>query len=543
VSLSDQVDQIFAHWNRHDRPGCAVGVLREGEIVHAKGYGMADLEHGVPITSETIFHVASLSKQVTGFAVLLLAREGKLSLDDDIRKYVPEVPNFGKRITLRHLLHHTSGLRDHFTVLRLAGWRYMDEKTEADILQMMRRQRELNFRPGEEFIYCNTGYVLLAVTVQRISGTSFREFTRRHIFEPLQMGATRFRDDHTELVKGRAYGYVPRDGGFGFGVPNFDIVGSTSLHTTAGDLLRWARNLMEGRVGGLALVEQLRAPGTLRDGCSVRYGAGVQIGSYRGLEVVKHSGWDLGYTSHLAVYPSERFAVAILSNLKSLGPWVLARRVADIYLADCFPEQRPQPADVPEAALKTKVGLYRHPRTGRAQWVHLSQGVLRVASGGAADAPGLALTSLDDTRFLGIDETTEVILDGATMTVREEHGVAQVFKRAKPWKAGALAEYAGTYRSPELDTTLTFVAADGRLAVEERKAPRLPVSAAYRDAFASTATTYIFTRNRRGAIDGVALSAERIVRLRFDRVAVRAPRLSSSRGRVRGRRRRPARNR
>src|SRR5713226_5902838 len=176
--------------------------MRSGRIVHARGYGMADLEHNVPIRPETGLHVASLSKQFTAFAVLLLAAKGKLSLEDEVRKYVPEIPNFGAPIRLQHLLYHTSGLRDQSPLLQLAGWRPMDERTEDDVLNLVRRQRELNFQPGEDFAYCNTGYTLLAVTVRRVSGCPLRAFAKKHIFRPLRMAATRFRDDHTELVQG-----------------------------------------------------------------------------------------------------------------------------------------------------------------------------------------------------------------------------------------------------------------------------------------------------------------------------------------------------
>ena len=204
---SDRVDKIFERFNRRDSPGCALAVMRDGAVIYKHGYGMADLDHDVAITPSTVFHVASVSKQFTNAATVLLAQEGKLSLDDDVRKYVAELPDFGQRITIRHLIHHTSGLRDQWSLLGLAGWRYsLDLITDDDVLEMMSRQKDLNFPPGEKHVYCNTGYTLLALIVKRVSGRSFREFTSQRIFEPLGMANTHFRDDHAEIVKNQAYG-------------------------------------------------------------------------------------------------------------------------------------------------------------------------------------------------------------------------------------------------------------------------------------------------------------------------------------------------
>ncbi|MFO0985337.1 MAG: serine hydrolase domain-containing protein, partial [Planctomycetota bacterium] len=201
---SDQVDRLFARFDKPDSPGCAIAVVKDGQVVYEHGYGMANLDDGVPITADTVFHVASVSKQFTSFAVALLADQGKLSLDDDVRRYVPEVPDFGAKITLRHLMHHTSGLRDQWSLLMLAGWRLEDVITESDILDLISHQRELNFPPGERHLYCNTGYTLLAIVVQRVSGRSLRAFAEDEMFEPLGMTSTHFHDDHRMIVKHRA---------------------------------------------------------------------------------------------------------------------------------------------------------------------------------------------------------------------------------------------------------------------------------------------------------------------------------------------------
>src|SRR5687767_14650217 len=235
-----RVDEIFKEFTVPGSPGCTVAVYQDGTTVLSRAYGMANLDHDVPLTPSSIFHVASVSKQFTAAAILLLAQDGKLTLEDDIRKHVSELPDFGKKITIRHLIHHTSGIRDQWSLLGFAGWRYSrDLITDDDVLALLSRQRELNFAPGERHLYSNSGYTLLAVIVSRVSGKSFREFTDERIFKPLGMANTHFRDDFAEIVKNQAYGYTRQDGTFKFSVTNFDTAGATSLLRTAQDLGTW----------------------------------------------------------------------------------------------------------------------------------------------------------------------------------------------------------------------------------------------------------------------------------------------------------------
>src|SRR5215472_9551553 len=238
--MAAKVDKVFEKWNRTDSPGCALGIYKDGQIVYKHGYGMANLNDDVPITPATVFHVASLSKQFTAASILLLAQEGKLSLDDPVRKYIPELPDSEAPVTIRQLIHHTSGLRDQWDLLGLAGWRYsLDLITDDDVLSVVTRQKDLNFPPGSKHLYSNTGYTLLAQIVKRVSGQSFREFTTARIFAPLGMTNTHFRDNHAEIVKNMAYGYEPAGDMFSISITNFDTVGATSLLTTVEDLVKW----------------------------------------------------------------------------------------------------------------------------------------------------------------------------------------------------------------------------------------------------------------------------------------------------------------
>jgi CubicO group peptidase (beta-lactamase class C family) len=251
--LNSRADKLFAAYDKPDSPGCALAVIKDGTVLHKRGFGRANLETDAPITPGTVFHVASVSKQFTAFAILLLAKDGKLSLDDDVRKHIPELADFGKTVTIRHLIHHTSGLRDQWRLLKMAGWRMEDVITERDILDLVFRQKELNFAPGAEYLYSNTGYTLLAVIVARVSKQSFREFTQERIFKPLAMTSTHFHDDHRQIVKNRAYSYRPARRGAEFElVPlQYANVGATSLFTTVEDLTKWDRNFYDAKVGAV----------------------------------------------------------------------------------------------------------------------------------------------------------------------------------------------------------------------------------------------------------------------------------------------------
>jgi CubicO group peptidase (beta-lactamase class C family) len=333
AALSNQVDKLFAPWDKPDSPGCALAVVKDGRIIHSRGYGMADLEHDVPITPASAFYVGSLSKQFTAMAVALLAQQGTLSLDDDIHKYLPELPAYDKPITIRHLIHHTSGLPEYMPLLARAGWRPDAPFSNQDALQIVARERQLNFEPGEQFAYSNTGYTLLALIVERAAGVRLDEFADARIFSPLKMKDTHFHADATRLVKQRAYAYEPSPGGgLRLGPPVPTRVGAGGIFTTVEDLARWDQNFYDARVGGNALIKQLTTPGTLNSGRALEYAFGLEVRTYRGLRVVEHGGDFAGYHAYLARFPDQRLSVILLCNLGNINQVPLAHAVADIYL-------------------------------------------------------------------------------------------------------------------------------------------------------------------------------------------------------------------
>jgi CubicO group peptidase (beta-lactamase class C family) len=331
--LTARIDRLFAPWNKRTTPGGVLAILQDGKILYKRSYGMANLEYAIPNEPATLFQIASVSKQFTAFAIHLLAQERKLSLDDNVRKYVPELHNFGKTITIRHLLHHTSGLRDTSLLLWLGGWRFEDVVTEEDVLHVISQQRELNFPPGEEEFYSNAGYVLLAAIVKRVSGKSLSEFSRERIFMPLGMKHTIFQDDYRLVVKHRAYPYQPKAGGGYEGVSLTDsTVGQTGIVTHVEDLALWEKNFEEGQVGGKSLLSEMQKQGKLNNGRESIYASGLGIQEYRGLKKVEHSGSNPGYRSHFLRFPDQHFSVIVLSNAADMNTTDLAHRVADIYL-------------------------------------------------------------------------------------------------------------------------------------------------------------------------------------------------------------------
>lgn len=343
---SARVDDLFKEWHSPDSPGAAVLVLEQGEVVHVRGYGMANLEHGVRIRPNTVFDIASVSKQFGAFAVALLEAEGRIRFDDDIRTHVPEVPDFGHVITIRHLLHHTSGLRDWPGTLRMAGWDYQDVTSFEQILRMTYNQRELNFPPGEEYAYSNTGYNLLAELVQRVTGQGYREWTEENIFQPLGMHSTHFHDDHSRVVANRAESYRPESsGGYSRVVSSLTALASSSLFTTVEDLARWIRNFDDPVVGDQRVLEGMHQLGVLNSGDTLDYAFGLRIDEHRGLKRVSHGGSWAGYRTTLQIFPEEDFAVVVLANTAGMNAGGMGQQVAEIYLEDRLapPPSEPDP--------------------------------------------------------------------------------------------------------------------------------------------------------------------------------------------------------
>jgi CubicO group peptidase (beta-lactamase class C family) len=523
---TDQIDAAFADFTAEGSPGAAVAVMRDGEMLYEHGYGLAQLEYGIPVTPETIFHVASVSKQFTAFAVVLLAQDGKLSLDDDIRKYLPELHDFGDVITIRHLMHHTSGLRDQWALVQAAGWRMDDVITTGDILKLMSQQRELNFKPGDAYLYCNTGFTLLGEIATRVSGKPFKEFCAERIFQPLGMTHTHFHDDHRHIVPNRAYSYGRlEDGGYEKLVLSYANAGATSLFTTPGDLLRWQHNFETGRVGGKQAIETMLQRGKLNDGREINYACGVGHGSYHGFKTVGHGGADAGFRSQLVWFPEQKLSVAVVSNLAQANPAQLARKVADLYLPEWQEESKPEPtAPDPNPAFDAYEGMYLHEESGQVYKLVYTDGVLKLALGLSTPVP-LAPGSGSSFHPLDGSDEPQVALETdrkgkvKTLYVTTADAVRQPFHPVeRPERShDYLKQFVGRYYSPELDVTYT-VTLDGRnLVMESRKRGPSVLTPQYLDGFAWDGPIVHFIRDKRGHPTGFRINSGRITNLWFEK--------------------------
>ena len=347
-------------------PGVSIAVQKEGKIIYSKGFGYANLEEDIKNTPTTIFHIASVSKQFTAFAIAMLADQGKLSLTDDIRKYLPELQDFGSVITINHLVHHTSGLRDQWSLLTMAGWRMDDVITLKQILRLISRQKDLNFKPGEEMVYCNTGFTLMAEIVSRITGESFADWTKKNMFDPLEMKNTFFYDDHEKIVKHRAYSYHEVPGGFKKSVLNYANAGATSLFTTVEDLSLWAVNFEKVKVGNQNVMDMMKQRFVLNKGDTITYAFGQEIEKYKGLNAFSHGGGDAGYRTYFLRFPDQHFSISVFSNLASFNPGALSYSLADLYLAKELvaekekpaPPVEPEPKKVPFDPSKVKLSEF-----------------------------------------------------------------------------------------------------------------------------------------------------------------------------------------
>jgi CubicO group peptidase (beta-lactamase class C family) len=536
--MAAQVDKVFEKWNRTDSPGCALGIYKDGQIVYKRGYGMANLNDDVPITPQTVFHVASMSKQFTAASILLLAQQGKLSLDDDVHKYIPELPDFQERITLRHLMHHTSGLRDQWALLGLAGWRYsQDLITDDDVMSVVVRQKALNFRPGEKELYSNTGFTLLALVVKRVSGMSLREYTSKNIFEPLGMTHTHFRDDHEEVIKHDALGYEQGTDGkpFRMSLTNFDTTGATSLHTTVVDLQLWDENFYHPRVGGADFTRQMQEKGKLNSGKEQDYASGLSIGTYKGLVTVGHGGADAGYRSDMERFPEQHFGAAVLCNAAEAAPGSLLRQVADIVLAKDIKEPAATTAKEPAKTglvpmtagqMQAIAGTYWKREDNDYQRIILKDGALQVDFGGEEYH---ALKPFAESHFhIGnvswgehLDVHFVPAVDGKPALIEQswDGGKPNVYERVEvvnPTPA-QLGEYVGVYISEEIDPEYRFEVRGDKLTVLRLKSKPDALRPATEDVFVGQLGTLRFTRDANHHVSGFVLDDGRILGFQFTR--------------------------
>ena len=518
------MDAVFAKWTANT-PGCAVGVAEDGKPVLEKAYGMADLEHDAPNAADTIFEAGSVSKQFTAAAVLLLAREGKLSLDDQARKYIPELPDYGKPLTIRHMLTHTSGLRDWGEVESIAGWpRTSRVYTHAHVLDIVSRQKSLNFEPGTNWSYCNTGYNLAAIIVSRVSGMPFAEFCRLRIFEPLGMTRTSWRDDFRRIVKGRAIAYSEAKDGYRQNMPFENVHGNGGLLTTVGDLLKWNENAVTQKVGDAEFLREETQPGKFNNGKSHDYALGLYIRKFMGVPEVGHSGSTAGYRAYLARYPKQHLSVAVLCNVSTGDADRYAHLVAALYLGNALtPPQSVQAGADPQddarrpSVPSSRAGLYRNTVTGVPLGI-LNKDGQWMLEGGSAPANALVVGSESDLESRQTGRKYD--FDARGLRVSNPNGTVDLFERVEPVTPSPsdLLELAGVYSSDEAETVLDVAVNGSTLVVKRRPDTTVALRPIYKDAFSGQGLGVVrFRRDAGGRVTALSVTLDRVWDLRFER--------------------------
>jgi CubicO group peptidase (beta-lactamase class C family) len=494
-----------------DGPGCAIGVVRDGEVLLARGRGLASLEHGAPITPASRFYMASVSKQVTALAVLLAAEAGALDIADPIRKNIPELPAHMGGVTLEHLLAHTSGVRDYLSLGFLGGVSSEHVFTEADVLDSLRRQRGLNFAPGTEVAYSNSGYVLLAMAVHRATGKRLDDFARETIFDPLGMTGARFQHDHAAVVPDKAHGYEKRGEGWFTADSMLDTVGDGGLYASLEDMLAWAKNLLAPHVGAAALA-RMATPVVLPSGGLTGYGFGLELGEHRGLAFVQHAGGLAGYRTHLVAYPGERLAIVFLSNDDAAIPSLAAFHVAESCLGE---RMTPAPAgvDLPVESVRACAGLYRGTNNDNV--------LSLVEQDGRLALQGAPLRVLGPGRF-----AFQRSIAGSTLTFDDDErgfvvhhtgGPVDRFARCDPPAAIDTAAFTGVFASPELAASWRVSQTETGLALGVGRQPPAALQPVAPDCFQANGVTLTFARGAAGAVTGFRGDGARVRGLVFER--------------------------
>jgi len=527
MSLTDRVDALFAKWDKPDSPGCMLAVIKDGEFIYQRGYGMADLERSVPITPDSIFDIGSTGKQFTATVIAILANQGLLDLDDSIRKYVPEMRPYADQITIRHLLHHTSGLRDYLTLMDLRGMSDVNIYAENLLLDLIIRQKGLNFKPGSEYLYSNSGYFLLGTIAEQITGKHITELIKEHILDPLGMTHTTFNKDYRIIVKNRAMSYDAgeEEGTFVNALALSGGYGDGPMLTCVGDLLLWDRNFYANKLNNSQadLINQLHITGKLNNGKSIAYAFGLEVTKYKGQRVVQHDGAWAGYRSEMMRFPDQRMTFICLSNLGTIEPAALCQQVANIYLEDVLKPEKPRRKQKSNKnitsgmEIKEFTGIYQS--RSLTFDIYIKDNELFI-TGGINEH---LLARQPDGRFKVGDLPSYLVFSGADneiMTMFQTDRVTR-FKRiaADRYRPSSLNIYAGRYYSPELDVQYSIIEADNALTLKRIPFddPK-PVYVYAKNALRTSIGEFRLTLDMDGNIKGFTLNAGRVKNIKFRKV-------------------------
>lgn len=531
LKIENKLDSLFKDYNQ--KPGVAIGFVSGGKLLIEKEYGLANLDYLIPISKKTTFHVASISKQFTALSILLLEAEGQLSLDDDIRKYIPELHDFGQVITLRHLLTHTSGLKDQWNLLRLAGWRLDDVITNNQVLELIYNQKTLNFNPNEEFMYSNSGYTLLAEVVTRVSKRPFSEFTQKYIFQPLKMNNTQFVDELGIVIENKALSYYNKNGKFMEDMFNNTSVGATNLSTTVEDLAKWAINFTSKIVGNDTIFETMKTLGKLRNDDTYGYAFGQFVNEYKGFKRIEHSGMDASYLAYLGRFPELDISIVFTSNNSSINGGEVIRILTDICLENYLQPNtgiaktqktipRKKPISVKSQLLKSFEGHYWNGKDNYSRQIKVEYDTLTyIRSNGDKSK----LIPVGDKEFeMEGDEYVALTFTSDKMTLTFEDGYSFSLDKYVPanYNSSTLKEFTGTYYSSELTTYYELVVRNNMLVVSQTRLGELELTAIKPDFFIGKRSIreLQFLRDKSGQIRGFEVSSSRAKNILFKRIII-----------------------
>src|SRR5215213_5078050 len=498
-------------------PGCAAAVSLNGDVVFEKAFGLADLEHDVPNTTQTIFESGSVAKQFTATALVLLQQDGKLSLDDPVRKYIPELPDYGSPLTIRHLLNHTSGLRDWGAVMSLTGAGRGDRVITQDLaLDVITHQRALDFTPGSEYSYSNSGYNLAAIIVERVSKQKFPAFIEERLFKPLGMKNSSWRDDYQRIVPGRAQGYARSGNGpWRLNMPFMNVYGNGGMLTTVGDWMKW-NAMLDSHSLGAPLVEALETRGVLNDGRKISYALGLTIDTYKGLKDVSHGGATAGYQTFLARYPDNKVSVGVMCNGTSPSSGGIAASITDEIFGP-FPEAaKTEAVKVSDDELKKFVGIWRNEKTHAPARFVIENGASRWSGGRLVPMGGGQFTVGGNQLKFTFDKDGKPTL---AETVDADGEVRRFFPEVAWTPTPAdLASFKGDWLSEEAGATISFVVEGDKAFLKQRPATSLPVQPIYKDHFDVQGYVVWFTRDKNGKVDIMHVGTSRMRDMPFTRV-------------------------
>jgi len=536
IKESKSIDNIFSQWDKEGVPGCALGIMKDGKLIYAKGYGLANLEYNVPNSANSVFRIASTSKQFTAACIVLLAEQGKLSLDNNLNQFFPDFPAYAKKITIRHLLNHTSGIRDYLTISSLKGLGNNDYYEDKDVMKWLINQRELNFNPGDEYLYSNSGYWLLGQIVNKVSGINMADFAKKEIFKPLNMSSTHFHNNHKQIVKNRASGYRPIDKEtYQISMTTLEMIGDGGIFTTINDIKKWDDAYYDRSILSDKFWNMMTQQGVLNNGEVLEYASGLGISKYKGLKKISHGGAFVGYRAELIRFPEQHFSIAIFANRGDANPTWMAHQIADILLKENFINTASETSNskgnqsqkfvrLTTSELENFSGNYWNDESLLARKIYVKNDTLRYFRSATNES---SLVPISKSEFKMINVGSDVIVkfnkdkDGNKLMSFSQDGSEQSISKAyQPiiYTKNELLDFAGVYHSKELDVNYTLKIEDESLTLYIKDTKVAPLKEIMANLFTFDGYGIIqFNNDKNGKITDFRLAAGRVKNLIFEK--------------------------